>query len=390
MTQVTCDPWTNRKLCPRISDDRTVTNRARRQHVVSRFYLAGFANSGGQILRVTLPGDEEHILALSNASVVKDFYTVVLPDGTQSDYFERRFADLESVAAPAVADAIAGRWPLSLDRRVALAGWLALQYMRGENIRFRVAQAEAMMMRMIIGSAGKPALRKLIETAEDRSVPEEELDREWADLTKPGGPDLTGEPEQHLRQIAAQVPALTEYLLDARWALVPFSRKTLLTSDRPVALVAPPDQSPHLGVGILNADGFLAALGRRTGLVIAPRHVAGVHGGSAPSDTVMEGTAHLARNFNAHAARQAHRHIYRHPDDDAVLDGLELPDPTAMSRISATGMEDIVREEGILASPADEGLDREGGLRLGYDETTGLSVHDIPWPLPRRRTPWAS
>lgn len=66
-----------------------MTKHIRRQHVVSKFYLKGFADEAGQLRRVYLPGDRSHLMATSDATVVKDFYTVTLPDGSESDMFER-------------------------------------------------------------------------------------------------------------------------------------------------------------------------------------------------------------------------------------------------------------------------------------------------------------
>jgi hypothetical protein len=38
-----------------------LSKRVRRQHVVSQFYLKGFANESSQVRRVTLPGDQTHL-----------------------------------------------------------------------------------------------------------------------------------------------------------------------------------------------------------------------------------------------------------------------------------------------------------------------------------------
>lgn len=76
-----------------------MTRRARRHHVLPQFYLKGFANESGLIHRVDLPGREPIVLSISDASVIKDFYTVTLSDGSESDIFETAFSAVEGAAA---------------------------------------------------------------------------------------------------------------------------------------------------------------------------------------------------------------------------------------------------------------------------------------------------
>ena len=112
-----------------------VVERVRRQHVVSRFYLNGFANDDRRVRRVTLPGEPAHVLSTGDASVIKDFYTVTLPDGTESDMFEKAFSEVEGPASDALRTLLEGTWPLTGHHRAALATWIALQHLRAEDIR---------------------------------------------------------------------------------------------------------------------------------------------------------------------------------------------------------------------------------------------------------------
>ncbi|XVV02508.1 DUF4238 domain-containing protein [Actinosynnema sp. CA-248983] len=107
----------------------------RRQHIVSQFYLKGFANERDVLRRVVLPGDKVHPISTSDATVINDFYTITMPDGSQSDMFERAFAKIEQSAAEALRAMLGGKWPLVGDDRAALASWIALQYLRAEHIR---------------------------------------------------------------------------------------------------------------------------------------------------------------------------------------------------------------------------------------------------------------
>jgi Protein of unknown function (DUF4238) len=180
-----------------------MVNLVHRQHVVSNFYLRGFADDRKQVRRVELPGDKRYNVATNNASVVKDFYTITLPDGTRSDAFERMFSGIEDVASSALRAVVAeGVWPLVGERREALAAWAALQHLRSEGVRNSQVQMQAQMIRLVVGVSGKEALRELISRAEGRDVDDVELDAEWADLTKPSGPDLIPDPAQHLKRFA--------------------------------------------------------------------------------------------------------------------------------------------------------------------------------------------
>jgi hypothetical protein len=196
-----------------------MAKRVRRQHVISQFYLKGFANESNQLRRVTLPGDNSHLISTSDASVIKDFYTVQFPDGYQSDMFERAFNKVERPASEALKVTLAGGWPLDSERLGALASWIALQHLRAEGIRESGSQQKAFMIRLVVGVSGKQALREVIERAESRTVSDEELDWEWEDITKPGGPDLTPDNRDHLSLLMSLHDGMSRYLHDCHWTI---------------------------------------------------------------------------------------------------------------------------------------------------------------------------
>lgn len=248
---------------PRLFAERKgtrVLERVRRQHVVSRFYLKGFANGGSRVRRVTLPGKPSHFLSTGDASVIKDFYTITLPDGTQSDMFERAFGEVEGAAAVALRALLDGTWPITGDQRVALATWIALQHLRAEDVRAAQGSMNAQIIRLIVGASGKQALRELIEQAESREISEAELDREWADITKPGGPDLIPDVKQHIKILMDLLPGTAAYLHDCHWTLLRFPYQSIVTSDHPVSLVVGDDHPEWSGVGIATAQLFLIPL----------------------------------------------------------------------------------------------------------------------------------
>ncbi|MEV6058312.1 DUF4238 domain-containing protein, partial [Streptomyces sp. NPDC052107] len=232
----------------------TMAERIRRQHTVSKFYLKGFADQSGGIRRVSLPGEPSIVLSIRDASVIKDFYTVTLPDGSLSDAFERAFGKIEGAAAEALSDILAGVWPIEGEAREAFATWVALQHLRSQDVRYSQGYMNAEMIRLIVGVSGKEALRSLIQNSESRPVSDEELDDEWRDITKPGGPDMAPSANQHVRLLSSLLPPTAAYLRDCHWTLFRFDRRSIATSDHPVTLVVAPDHPQWQGVGIATAE----------------------------------------------------------------------------------------------------------------------------------------
>jgi hypothetical protein len=361
-----------------------VGDRVRRQHTVSKFYLQGFANENGRIKRIDLASGDAIVLSVADASVVKDFYSVELQDGTVTDEFERTVAKIEGPAARALASVLGDGWPLAGEPRLALATWIALQHMRGEGTRSFIGSMESTAIRLMVGWSGKEALRRHIETATGRTIGNEELDLEWADITKPGGPDLAPDPRDHLRQIVEIVPQFAAYLAESHWALVEFSRKALMTSDHPVSLEQDPDQ--YRGVGIATAELFAIPLDRRRLLTIQPRHH--LDAGPVPpaevADVHARGTAAWALASAFATARYARRYLYLHPDD--TVDPRIPIESLGRDYVVETSVgEDFMDENRPFPENAEDWIpvsfhDAPGDAR-------GFSLRDVEWPIPRRRYP---
>ena len=348
--------------------------RTRRQHVVSRFYLTGFADDQDRLRRVVLPGEDSHIVSARDATVVNDFYTVVI-GGESSDLFERLFSQFEQPAARALARVVADRqWPLSPDDKAALAVWIALQHLRSEGVRRSQTQLRAQTIRLVVGVSGKEMLRRHIEVAEGRPIDDARLDAEWADLTQAGGPNLNEDIDEHIRTVLDLLEPTAMMLGSLQWSLSVFQRKVLVTSDHPVVLV-PYDNHPEWsGVGLANAGGYALPLARRLGLVI----------GASPDlpDMRVPGTAKLAASLNGHVILNARKAVFHHPDDAEALAMITLP-PERTEEFGPVNDDHFIREEGLFT-----GLNQEQlrGLSLPPgDEDRGFSLNDLPWPIPGRR-----
>jgi hypothetical protein len=353
--------------------------------VVPRFYLRGFANGRDQIRRVTLGNESAHLLAISDASVIKDFYTVTLPDGTQSDVFESAFGEIEGAAAESLRAIKGGVWPVEGQARADLATWIGLQLLRSEDVRADQGRLKAELIRIIIGSSGKQALRRLIEGSEGRPISEDELDWEWRDLTKPGGPALESNANEHIRLVTSLLDGTAHYLHDCHWTLVKFDHMPLITSDHPVSMLVGPDYPSWRGIGIMTAEMFLVPLTRGLALTIQPRdrlERIGFNAGQVP-DFVCNGTTEWMLSINAETAAGARRYVYHHPGD-TPLDGIALPSPGLDRPLSTDNR--LVREDGLFADMTDE---QRAGLRAAAPRTTrdrGMSIDDLTWPIPGRRS----
>jgi hypothetical protein len=349
---------------------------ARRQHVVSNFYLKEFSDEANLVSRMVLPGIDRKVMATNNAAVVKDFYTLTLPDGTASDAFEQMLGKIENGAARSLRAVVhGGVWPIAGEQRQMLAAWIALQYLRSEAIRDSHTETKAQMIRLAVGISGKEALRQLISRCEGRSVDDHELNFEWDDITKPSGPDLTGDPSVHVHTLLRLWVPTSARLVDSPWTLFRFNRRCLATSDNPVFLSKSVDHPEQLGVGVANAAGFTVPLSRRVGLVIGPRD-------SRHPDMQIPGSTVWAKLFIDGVAHNARRYLYHHPSDDPFA-GINLPD----QRLAQMGTIDDswIQEKGILASVIRKRNFSRGTAPGDVSRRDGFDIDDIPWPIPGRR-----
>lgn len=359
-----------------------MARQVRRQHVVSNFYLREFADERSQVRRIVLPGDKQHDVGTHNASVVKDFYTITLPDDTRSDYFEKFFSETEAAAASTLRQVVhEGLWPVKGSLREALAKWAALQHLRSEGVRNGQMQMQAQFIKLVVGVSGKEALRSLIQEAEGRPIGDFELDQEWADITKPSGPDLIPDANNHLRSLMKLWEPTAQQMIAKTWTLFRFKSRCLITSDHPVSLAVGADYPEYMGVGLATAQGFVVPLSRRVGLVMREINL------DDSTEFTFPGSTKMAKAFLRESVISARRFIYHHPED-TPLSGLTLPDPQ-IQEISSAG-DDWVMEDGLFGNHIRD-VDRTEDLQgtppsSSFASNEGFTIKDITWPIPHRRS----
>lgn len=312
---------------------------SRRHHTVPRFYLERFADAGGRVQQVWLPGDRQHPVSISSASVINDFYNVNI--GTReepklSDFWEKRFSEVEGMAATAF-DAVVDDlvWPPRDEDRGAIALWVALQHLRSPAIRNQQQDHVAAVIRMQTAVTGIAHLKKVMTEGLRREVGDAELESEWEDLTKPGGPTIEMGARAHISLLRDLIEPTTQMFADSGWILYRFRHRALLTSDTPVTLLAHPEDHPMMGVGLGNALAFLVPLSRRVGLFIGQPGLPDAH---------LQGTTVIARSFNSLTANNARRSVFHHPDDNPLRD-VVLHEPV-INEVDDGGMDEWVNRDG--------------------------------------------
>jgi hypothetical protein len=271
----------------------------RRNHTVNKAYLRRFADGNGLLTRVELPGGKRVPVSVRDATVIRNFYVLSLPDGTETDLAEDAFGIVEDAAAGAVR-AIVDRkvWPIPARVREDIAGWIALQYLRGPWVR--------------------QMSREIAEEFSTIGVSVKDRDGQSIVVKMPGEglAELTGSRLQ-LDLIRRQLPVVAGMLYERNWFLTYYQRMRLATSDAPVVLIPEPGYPEFLGVGIENAAEIYIPLDRRVSLSITSQGTGDAH---------QAGVVKTALYCNDAMARNARRYLFHHPDDDP-LQGLHLPPP---------------------------------------------------------------
>lgn len=302
---------------------------ARRHHTVPQFYLRGFAD--GETLRtIALPGKRRYRQSVRDASVETDFYALPgHPEG--DDVLERALSEVEGAAAAVLRLIVEGCWPLDVADRTSLGYFIALQSTRTQVNRRTADSLAAFAARLEIGFGGRERFKARLER-DGRTVPDEEVQQLWDEAMRPEGPPLQVSHGEFAEQMLKTADGLLKYLIGRPWTLVRFDRRSLITSDSPVSLVAQPDANEWEGVGYMTAWGIMMPLTRKLGLIMGdptPFHgrvpVEEVHQGLW--DTFIPvGTTAYERFFNEHTIGHSSQWLYCHPGDEHRVPD-DLPEP---------------------------------------------------------------
>lgn len=351
----------------------------RRHHTVSKFYLAGFADSSGLLTQVHLPGHVKHPISINNASVEMDFYSFRMADGSLDDWLERAFGEIESLASRVLQAGVDRCWPLDEGDRAALSAWIALQYVRSPSTRTMQTQLHAQTIRLIVLMAGRERLRDVIQAHEGAPVSDARLEWEWQDLTRPEGPTVESDVAFHAHSIGETLEWLTEVIYRGQWILIVFDRRSLLTCDHPVSLVAPQDFDGLSGFGLATADAYLVPISRRIALAVRPHR--------DDPDVRVPGSTVLWKVVTGQVLGNARKYLFHHPED-RIPDGVVVPPPRSveLSPVDASLFEPQVGWD-ELEWTKDETEARQRMDALFEPSGPTLSADDLVWPIPGRVSP---
>jgi Protein of unknown function (DUF4238) len=224
----------------------------KRHHVVARTYLGAWANTKSQVLVFDTRG-HSFVTNISNVAVRNDFYTIGLPDGTDSVVVEKAMASIEGATADSLRRVASGTWPLDAEDRSMLAVLLALQLTRGPGLRASfnefldkvVQKAESMSASMMtLRSNDLAAYEKMVRfgeqvRADDRgtSIDEVQAARDRTPLT-----------------MLRSSEGLPKIVAAMSWTLLETRTLEFVTSDQPVVIWPKEGAVAFFGTGLLTAS----------------------------------------------------------------------------------------------------------------------------------------
>lgn len=228
-------------------------DRAKRHHVVPRFYLARWADEKGRIRVIEPAQNRDFLTTTTNVAVHTEFYTIDTEEGP-SDEVETLISKIEGLAAPIIERIDAGQWPLDADDRGVMANFLSVQLARQPGLRGGLETGLETMIKM---------------SAQMQATIPEFLKRAAADVFGTNAtPDQVAEvKEALLEDFRVKMPRnwwmesfldgaahFVQPIYDMAWTLIDSVEAEFLTSDQPMAHWRLPDDESGRPVGLLNAQ----------------------------------------------------------------------------------------------------------------------------------------
>ncbi len=300
-------------------------NVAKYHHINPQFVLRRFATVDERIRVIRLPGRTGYSSLVENTGGENHLYSIPEhPSG--ADVFEKALGAGIEGETSAIFDRVGeGEWPLPQDARDTLAEFVALQMLRGPERRRQMESAAGDILSKAAGQLSRDDFARWASDTAGRALTEEEVEERRASVFSPDGLTLPQTARDHIEMMGETTGEVAGFLASRPWTLVPFTDRSLITSDAPVSLVAHKQSGSGLGVGVRTARLVLYPMSRSIGLVMRDPF-----DGRNPTDDLSNlvekarsgvlddrspGTADIERSMNARTAAHAASNIYHHPDD---------------------------------------------------------------------------
>ncbi|MEW2006394.1 DUF4238 domain-containing protein [Microbacterium sp. NPDC079208] len=299
-----------------------------KHHFVPQSYLRRWA-AAGEVRVVTIATGRRARGGVGVTAMKRGFYAVN-SYAQDPSAVEKAFGSVEDPGKRVIDRIVNGKkgeaWPLSLDDRVALGAYIALQALRGPEQRRRMQSLQDDMVeretRLVEEyGAGKWFANHGMPLTDERA-------RDAWDSEVGAGRSLVDiDALYHAQRIADGSDTAMNLFLSRYWRLVRFGTPSLITSDVPVSLNDAHDERGEWG--FQNAPCISLPLSRTTALVLGAVYPSQSVGETeallnGAFDSEVEGDDTWAKRLNARTIHNAEYELYFHPDDAALIPS-ELP-----------------------------------------------------------------
>lgn len=272
----------------------------RKQHTVSEFYLAGFADQRGR-LAVRMRNGHEGLSAIAKATVHNEFYTYYTDDGERNQDIEDWFAtEIEAPVAKILRRLRAGDQP-SIDDVPSIARFVTTSMLRTATVRSYMEQIDERIGPLILLSHA--ATRADINLL-DKTPDELELLRSVARHALDNLPhDQRDRVRGRLRTLLRKSDDIAQTLTTWTWRCEHASEPAFITADAPVATLDALQDGGWHGIVPPGSPVFMP---------ISPTHL--LVGDPAPlANTPLATSFELVEMVNTTLAKSAHLAVFKSP-----------------------------------------------------------------------------
>ena len=353
---------------------------ARRQHLVPKFYLKGWADER-ELIRVTDKAfGRDYLKKPEKVARITDFYTLdssSTPKELPPLLAETIYAEVESQAAPIVGGLLSGSLSeLSQAEIVAITLFLGFQMTRGRTTREQHNESATNLYKLQFGGLSDDELRRyLIADGEPLNGDDLKRARQAIDSLMAGdvvvGPEKAG-------SISLAMQSATEAgaLLMLRAWIVATSPTPIITSDEPVVLLGSSDRPRSQRSGVVDADFIVFPLGKHRILVMLHPMLA-LNSGLKPvykGGLIHEDHLDLVEAFqlSREVAMNCHRWLFESPTTQI---GKNLSIPETAPRMETEWI-NVIDQMGETAD-----VQRSYGITRWAEVPRGMWPQGRFWPL---------